>query len=413
MLSQIEQRIQAEIAARYGAMVEDLRRFVAMQTGPASGDLDAQRISIGERMSALGASVERIAGEPRPSWLYAEPGERGANESASTPLVTEIWRSKHGASDKALPILISGHLDTVHAKDSPFQRLTIDADGRMARGPGCADMKGGLVLAIHALEAIERAGILIPWRLVLNSDEETGSFASASAIRRIAKEVAFAGGVGLALEPCLPDGSIVTERLGSGQFRIHATGKAAHVGRDFAAGRSAVTALAKSIVEISTISDPSRRTIANIGPIRGGATTNSVPDSAYAWGNLRFPNAQEADGLTRVLREICQRTSGDGTTQELEIALSRPAKSATERSDRLAHLVKAIGGDLGMNIGFTSTGGVCDGNLMQDEGLPTIDTLGVRGGGLHTTDEWIDLSSLTERCTLLACTILRATRQRL
>ncbi|MEO0715968.1 MAG: M20/M25/M40 family metallo-hydrolase, partial [Planctomycetota bacterium] len=63
--------------------------------------------------------------------------------------------------------------------------------------------------------------------------------------------------------------------------------------------------------------------------------------------------------------------------------------------------------DLGQQLPFAKTGGVCDGNIMQHAGLPTIDTLGVRGGGLHTPDEWIDLTSLVERCQLLAILLAR------
>jgi glutamate carboxypeptidase len=414
MLSEVERHVCDCIARRAGALEEDLRRLVDLPTGPGGDGMARTRELLTGRAAKLGATVDLVPGEPRPKWLYSDgantqagsAGEAACDPQAHLPIA--ICRREHGTGVSGTPVLIAGHIDTVHAALSGFRRLSIAPDGSKATGPGCVDMKGGLAIAMHALEALDEAGARRPWTLLLNSDEETGSFASAKAIRLEARRTAKTGGVGIALEPSLPDGSIVTERSGSGQFMIEAHGRASHVGRDFAAGRSAVNALAHAVLSVAELSDPSLGLIASIGPLQGGATTNSVPDVARAWGNLRFPDAHGAERLRQELTLICNSTPFAGTSLRLEMALARPAKPATAGTRRLAEIVRSAGADLGQTIAFAKTGGVCDGNLMQGEGLPTLDTLGVRGGGLHTTDEWIDLPSLVERCQLLALTIVRA-----
>eukprot|EP01025_Chloroclados_australasicus_P016110 TRINITY_DN17924_c4_g1_i1.p2 TRINITY_DN17924_c4_g1~~TRINITY_DN17924_c4_g1_i1.p2 ORF type:complete len:214 (+),score=52.98 TRINITY_DN17924_c4_g1_i1:35-643(+) len=118
-------------------------------------------------------------------------------------------------------VLIAGHLDTVHPDGGPFQELTVAEDGATAVGPGCVDMKGGLVIAACALESLEEAGVPASWTYLLNADEETGSYHSEAALRDQASQHDF----GLALEPALPGGELAIERMGSGQFMIEAERK--------------------------------------------------------------------------------------------------------------------------------------------------------------------------------------------
>ena len=406
MLSEVERRVVEALSTRRERMLADLAAWVALPTGPGGGAIEELRSILCRRAEALGARVEFVNTEARPDWLYREPGERASGRVPATA----ICRCENARGGARFPLLISGHLDTVHTPSPEFGALRISPDGQRGLGPGCSDMKGGLVLAVHALETLREAGVHLDWTLILNADEETGSFGSARAIQREAARVASAGGWGLALEPSLPDGSIVTQRAGSGQFMIEARGKSAHAGRDFAKGASAVVALARAIDDAAQLPEPELNRIVNFGPLLGGTTTNSVPDLARAWGNIRFANAADAEALVRALKSICQSNERGpgGTSLELQHALARPAKEPLPRTRRLAELIRAAGADLGQTIAFVTTGGVCDGNLMQAEGLATIDTLGVRGGGLHTREEWVDLSGLVERAALLAVTMLRA-----
>ena len=237
---------------------------------------------------------------------------------------------------------------------------------------------------------------------MFNSDEETGSYHSEAALRELAPQ----HDLGLVLEPALPDGGLVVERPGSGQFMIEVRGKAAHVGRDFANGVSAVNALAALILKVSAMARPAEGLIVNIGPVEGGKATNVVPDRACAWGNVRFKTAETGSALER---EILDLATAPGAMPRVEVKTSfnRPAKPLTDDVRKLAEAARAAAEDLGQKLPFGSTGGVCDGNILQDAGLPTIDTLGVRGGGLHTPQEWIELDSLVERCQLLTVLIAR------
>lgn len=394
-LSPREFQVSNLIAGRAPSLLEDLRTFVDIPTGPGAAGADGlleTRSRLTARLDALGASTLLIPGDSRPPWLDEHEHKRPVPETALSR------RRKPGLRG----ILLCGHLDTVHHCDSPFRRLTLSSDGKTATGPGCVDMKGGLVIAVTALEVLEEAGVPVSWSFLLNSDEETGSYHSASAITNAAKAHDF----GLALEPAMADGGLVIERAGSGQFMIQATGRAAHVGRDFAGGISAVNALAECILKVSRIPDASKGIIANIGPIEGGVAANVVPDRARAWGNVRFPINQEGTRLESVLLGLA--TAGPTLPKiDVHTSFNRPAKPQTDGTRFLADLARSAAMDLGQRLPFGKTSGVCDGNNMQAAGLACIDTLGVRGGGLHTPQEWIELPSLVERCQLLAILMMR------
>lgn len=266
------------------------------------------------------------------------------------------------------------------------------------------DMKGGIVLAIAALEALEEVGIPCSWTFLLNADEETGSYCSDRALRAQAAT----HDVGLAFEPAMPDGGLVVARPGSGQFMLEVRGRAAHVGRDFANGISAVNALAERLLQIAAMPKPDQGLIVSVGPIDGGTAANIVPDRARAWGNVRFPDQSAADRLLHELESLATpSTHSHLPSARLRSSFSRPPKPLTPRVEQLAILARRTAQDLGQTLPFGTTGGVCDGNNLQAAGLPTIDTLGVKGGGAHTTDEWIDLSSLVERGQLVALLLAR------
>ncbi len=374
-------------------MLEDLRLHVSLPTGGRNtAALDETRERLTRRLAALGAGVELVPGDAAPGWLYG----REPDEPAPPTAVCRRVRPGLPAA------MIAGHLDTVHDPRGEFRVLQVSPDGTSATGPGCVDMKGGLVIAVAALECLEEAGVDCAWSFLLNSDEETGSYHSD---RTLADE-ARRHDVGLAVEPALPGGELAIERMGSGQFCIRTFGRSAHVGRDFASGVSAVTALARAVVEVSRMPDSAAGLIASVGPVVGGHATNVVPDTAAAWGNVRFADGAGAERLARSLDSLA---TDAGAMPRVEVlrSFNRPAKPMTPETERLGLLARSVAEDLGQALPFAKTGGVCDGNQLQAAGLPTIDTLGVRGGGLHTGAEWIDLSSLVERCQLLAVLLAR------
>lgn len=394
-LSAIESRLTARIAQRRDDLLADLRRHVNLPTGPGGMGLDESRALFTQRLEQLGARTTLRPGDPRPDWISPDA-------SSATPPATAVCTR---VTNSTLPkILLAGHLDTVHPATSPFRELVVTTDGKRATGPGCMDMKGGIVIAVAALEALEEIGLPCSWSFLLNADEETGSYCSDRTLR----DEAAKHDLGLAFEPAMPDGGLVVARPGSGQFMLEVRGKAAHVGRDFTSGISAVNALAERLLRIANMPRPDQGLIVSVGPIDGGTASNIVPDRARAWGNVRFPDQAAAD---RVLHELgslaTPPTQSTLPTVQLRTSFSRPPKPKTPHVERLALLARQAAQDLGQHLPFGTTGGVCDGNNLQAAGLPTIDTLGVRGGGAHTTDEWIDLTSLVERCQLVAVLLSR------
>lgn len=407
-----ERKVCDALAARGEAMLRDLAAHIAIPTGSGhQSGLDHYRSLLIDRLKAapLGAEIELVPGSPRPDWLTL-PGKSAQKDHTPPPVVL----ARHHTANDAQRILIAGHIDTVHDPHGPFQKLAIAPDGLTATGPGAADMKGGIVIALHALEALEEQNVGGGWTFLLNSDEETGSFHSFDALQTAARQ----HDIGLALEPALPDGSLVIERMGAGQFKIEVFGRSAHVGREFARGISAVNRLAEIISEVAAFSDPAPASatasapapppgiIVNIGPLLGGAVTNAVPDYAACWGNVRYKDRAMAAELEK--RFDALRTAPDALPRiDVHCLFNRPAKPLTPQVQALADRARATAADLDQTLSFASTGGVCDGNILQDAGLPTIDTLGVRGGNLHRTDEYIELPSLIERAQLLAVLMMR------
>lgn len=393
-LTELEKRVAQDIQSRAHDLLEDLRLHVSIPTGGNNQTaIEETRERFGLRLMELGAKSHMIPGDPKPDWLL------GGQTNHYTP-PTVVCERLNGAAHGR--VMIAGHLDTVHDPNGDFQDLSIAPGGKTAVGPGCVDMKGGLVIAVAALEALEACGVPANWSFTMNADEETGTYHSERALRDEAKKHDF----GIALEPALPGGELAIERVGSGQFMIETQGKSAHVGRAFTEGVSAVVALAECISRSARFPDPQRGKILSIGPIKGGVATNAVPDSAYAWGNVRFADESIADELSVELDAL--QTAEDAMPRVIvRRSFNRPAKPLIPETEALALRAREVAESLGQKLPFKSTGGVCDGNIMQNAGLPTIDTLGVRGGGLHTKDEWIDLTSLVERCQLLAILIAR------
>lgn len=401
-LSSEERLLASTISERRAAMERDLERFVAIPTGTGhEAGLSELRAIMRARLEALGAAVDEHPGDPRPAWIV-QPGQRA--DAPPPPSLRAVARGGAGR-----PVLVTGHLDTVHDPFGAFQTLS-RGSGDRAVGPGAIDMKGGLVAMLFALEALAAAKVPVAWTVLLNSDEETGSLHSQRTIRAEARACAARGGFGLAMEPSLPDGSLVLERLGSATFRIECEGRAAHAGRDFAQGVSAVNSLAAKILDAARLVDLDAGTVVNIGPLEGAKATNIVADRARAWGNARFRDAAREESVKQGLFALATPPDAPLPRTRVDYEPNRPAKPETPAVRALADEVRGIGEQLGEKVGYGKSGGVSDGNLMQAEGLPTLDTMGPRGGNLHRTDEYIELDSLVPRAATLAILLARAAR---
>ena len=392
-LSALERRLVARLEAARPSIERDIAEWVAIPTGwNHTEGLDALRAILRGRLEALGGRSE--------IW----PGERAPEGSMSNTAIppTLFVRGPNGSSGAdRKPILFSGHLDTVFDPRGAFR--SFERQGDRAIGPGVSDMKGGLAIMIAALEALQAEVSAPPWSVILNSDEETGSYHSMSHLRAVAPRHAAA----IVLEPAMADGGLVVERLGSGQLTIEARGRAAHAGRDFINGVSAIDAIANAVLAAARVSDPTHGRIVNIGRIEGGEAANIVPDAARAHGTVRFRDRATGDEIAMALGRIARGGDGDLPCVQVRVSLNRPAKPLTPALQPLVDVCLGVATDLGRPLRSGSTGGSSDGNVLEDAGLPALDSLGVRGGNLHRTDEFVELSTLGERASLLAITALR------
>jgi len=295
-------------------------------------------------------------------------------------------------------ILLVGHMDTVFPADSTFQQPS-QIDDNTIHGPGVADMKGGLLCMLTALTAYERytADPQLGWEVLINADEELGSHGSRATIANLASR----SEVGLVYEPALADGTMVSSRKGSGNFSLVVRGKAAHAGREFNLGRNAIAQLASGMQALHRLNEQRDSIICNLGTITGGTVVNSVADLAICHFNVRTETIEDEAWIQEQLTTILARINAeDGYRAELHGGLTRPPKNFSPEIKALFKLLNECSVQLGFKIKHQATGGCCDGNNLAAAGLPNIDTLGVRGGAIHTEDEFMLLDSLTERSKL-------------
>ncbi len=305
--------------------------------------------------------------------------------------------------EASVQILLTGHMDTVFGVDHSFQTCRWTGPG-VLNGPGVADMKGGLVVMLTALEAIERspAAASIGYEVVINSDEEVSSPGSAALIAEAARGKLAA----FTYEPALPDGMLAGARPGSGNFAVVFEGRAAHAGRNPEEGRNAVLAAADMALTLAAAISPDLKV--NPAKIEGGGPDNIVPDHAVLRVNLRprTPRA-EAHAKTLIADMVAEVSARHDVRVHVHGGFNRPAKPLDAKTERLFHLVRDCGRDLGLDIGWAPSGGVCDGNNIAALGVPVIDTMGARGGAIHSADEYLIVESLVERARLSALAISR------
>ena len=301
-------------------------------------------------------------------------------------------------------LLLTGHMDTVYAVDHPFQSLRWLDDDRL-NGPGVADMKGGIAIMLAGLRAIEASPLRgrIGYEVVINSDEEVGSASSAALLAAAARGKVAA----LTYEPsALPDGTLAGARPGSGNFSFRVAGRSAHAGRNPEEGRNALTAAADLALRLEAL----RRDGLSVNPARidGGGPNNVVPDLAILRVNLR---PRDAALQVAAERSIAEAVAAVAAARDVVITthggFGRPPKPLDPGAERLFALVQAAGADLGQAISRKDSGGVCDGNNIAACGVPVVDTMGVRGGLIHSSEEYLIASSLPERAALSALVLAR------
>ena len=373
------------------AMLDQVQSWCAINTGTANLDgLANQANVLAEAFSALPGEVELV--DPAPVTAIAADGSEFEKPHGRHM----VLRVRPQANRR---ILLTGHMDTVFPVDHPFQNQTWLEDG-VLNGPGVADMKGGIAVILHALMAFENSASAgsLGYDVMINSDEETGSLASSALIAELAQGKLAA----LTYEPAaLPDGTLAHARGGTGNYSITITGKSAHAGRNPHEGRNALVAAADLILQLKAME---REDITvNPAKLEGGGPNNVVPDHALLRFNIRPKSTESMESFDSNLNALLRNIEN---THEVSAhrhgGVTRPPKPVDAKAQALFDLVKRCGAELGQDIRWQSTGGVCDGNNIAACGVPVVDTMGVRGGSIHSADEFLITASLAERAALSA-----------
>ena len=301
---------------------------------------------------------------------------------------------------KEAPICLSGHVDTVHPVGL-FGTPAVKFDGDKMYGPGIADCKGGIVASLLAMAALSKEGFNArPIKLILQSDEETSSKESNKTTVEYMCESARGAVAFLNCEPSVA-GTAVLQRKGIAKYAFSITGKAAHAANCFN-GISAITEAAHKIIELEKYKDENGIT-ANCGIISGGTKINTVPEKCTFKVDFRFSNSDELLEVKKIAQKVADFSWVEGTTCELVLESMRDAMELVDKNINLLEKVNEIFESTNLpKISSRSTGGGSDAAYTTQCGIPTLESLGVEYGNIHSKDEYTLISSLKESAKRIA-----------
>ncbi|MEW6530258.1 MAG: hydrolase [Thermodesulfobacteriota bacterium] len=378
-------------------MVSLVERWAAVNSGSRNiTGLNALLDLLSDDFSALG-------GEMRSLSLPPQTMVDGRGEPTEVPLGKALSIVKRPSA--SLKVFLGIHYDTVFEAEHPFQECS-RIDGDRLKGPGVADAKGGLAVMLTALVALERSpwAESIGWEIFINPDEEIGSPGSAELLRAAAKRNHLA----LLFEPALPGGALVSARRGSGNFTVVVRGRAAHAGRNPGEGRNAIHLLSEFIVRLNAMHADRTGVTINVGWLGGGGPANVVPDFCQCRFNARVTSDADREIFDANLGALVDELNGrDGFSVRLWGDFARPPKPLDDATLRALKHFARCGEEIGLSVQWQPSGGASDGNILAAAGLTTVDSLGVRGQGIHTSEEYLFLDSLTERAQLAALFLLK------
>jgi glutamate carboxypeptidase len=325
-------------------------------------------------LAIAGARVERI------------PGRMGLGDCVRGTFPHELG--------DAPGVLVLGHFDTVHPigtlEPLPFRR-----EGERCYGPGIWDMKGGNFLALEAVRVLRRVGTVtpLPVSFLFTSDEEIGSPSTRQLIEAEAARHRFV----LVPEPAQPDGGVVSGRYAIARFNLEARGTPSHAGARLADGRSAIRMMAQRLIEIEAMTGED--CTFSVGVIQGGQWVNCVASRCAA--EALSMAKRQADLDRGVERMLALNDQGE-TSFLVERGVTRPVWEPDAGTMALYERARSLAAQLGIELTHKSAGGGSDGNFTGAMGVPTLDGLGLEGGGGHTLQEHIVVPSLARRGRLMA-----------
>ena len=376
--------ILAYFREREDKIIEMIREIVEIES--PSGNVEQSKlvadwIETQARDTGLPLEIERIVGEDYGEHL--------------------VIRAFHGDGKSTM---LLGHTDTVHPIGTRLQNKTRIEDGKFY-GCGIFDMKSGVVLMLEALRFFAQTGTKPdrPLTIVLSCDEEVGSFTGREIVEREAREAE----VCLIFEPSA-GGRVKTGRKGTGIFTVKTWGIPAHAGLEPEKGASAILELSRQIQMLHDLTDYGLGTTVNVCTIRGGTTTNVIPEHAECSVDVRFTSAAEA---ARVEAAIADLHPFDERVKVLVTGgINRPPLERTTAVASLFKKARGIATEFGYQLEETEVGGASDGNFVAALGVPVLDGLGIAGDGAHRMDEYILVDDIANRATLVTSLLLNSLR---
>jgi glutamate carboxypeptidase len=374
----VDQALLAKAEQAKPEALKLLERLVNIDSGTFNGaGLDRVGAIAVEELKRLGARVETFPATP----------------AASRNIQATLTGTGKGR------ILLVAHMDTVFPDGAAAAR-PFRIEGKRAYGPGIMDDKGGIVVALAALKILKQSGDTGYGKitLLLNTNEETGSQGTRALMDKLARE----HDVALNLEPGRAADGLVVMRKGSGEIELEVTGKAAHAGVAPEAGRNAAMEAAHQVLQLSKLADAGKQTTVNFTVIKAGERTNVIPDHATVQADVRVAVPEEFDRVEQDLARISANHLIPDTKVSARLRRGFPPMPKSPVTDAVAAKAQAVYGELGRKLTLESSGGAADSSLTFATGVPTIDGLGIVGGGIHTPEEYAEVESIAPRVYLLA-----------
>jgi glutamate carboxypeptidase len=383
--------------------------------GAAPGCVLARAMLLGDArdMSIVDPTVSALA-----VWLALEspthhaPGVNGmmdlvAKEVEGLPIAVERLPGRDGLGDSLilraglnngeLAVAVMSHLDTVHPVGTSARDLPVRVEGDKLYGPGACDMKGGAWLALQAFKEVAIAGSAKrPMVFLFTPDEEIGSPTTRGVIEEIGRKSAAV----LVTEPARDGGRIVTARKGVGRFEVKIEGRPAHSGTRHADGRSAIREAAHQILAIEGMTDYARGITTSVALVGGGTAANVIPQ--HAWFSVDCRVTSLTDGVMMENRIIGLTPRDPDVVIKVTGGMNRPPYENSTAVAGLFETARGIAAGIGFDLqDVPMTGGGSDGNFTAALGIPTLDGLGIDGGGAHTLAEFGLVSSIAPRRALI------------
>jgi glutamate carboxypeptidase len=364
--------LAAAMSARTGAILADIEALVRCESPSSvrdavdrSADLVA---AVGKRHLGTAPELIVLDGCPHLRWRFGSGPPR---------------------------VLVLAHHDTVWPLGS-LETHPFSVAGGVLRGPGCFDMKAGLVLALHALAEL---GVPDGVTLLVTGDEELGSPSSRALIEAEAAGCAAA----LVLEASADGGALKTARKGVSLYQVRAVGRAAHAGLEPERGVNATVELAHQVLAVAGLADPALGTTVTPTALSSGTVANTVPATGAFSVDVRMWDTAEQARVHAAMSSLLPVVPD--AVLEISGGPNRPPLAASS-SAALFSLASAVAGELGLApLESASVGGASDGNFTAGAGTPTLDGLGAVGGGAHADHEHVLVDALPGRAALLAALI--------